>query len=164
MNTSRRPLLRACALGLAACSEGIVSPTRGSTKGPSLIRKDTGMATALQADELLTVTLDAQASTGYGWQVESIDGTVLRLAGQEHISAAPTHRSSPSLCDAMRCDVRASTARATSVSHPEFGPSGRPLGRLPTTAPTPSSAGRLKAGARARRTVLPLPGVLRCVP
>ena len=88
MIASKQTLLLACALGLAACTDGIVSPMRGSTKGPSLIREDTGATSALQTDELLTVTLDAQASTGYGWQVERIDGTMLRLAGQEHISAS----------------------------------------------------------------------------
>lgn len=68
------------ALALAAgCSSG--TDTEGAIR--ILGAADAGAAAALAPDELLTVTLESRLSTGYGWQVDEMDASVLRLAGRE---------------------------------------------------------------------------------
>lgn len=75
-------------LALAGCSStGAVEVTPVSVTGPALTASDSQKTVALKADELLTITLDAQSSTGYAWHVDSIDGKVLRLAGREQITS-----------------------------------------------------------------------------
>ena len=57
-------------------------------EGPLLTVGDSGKTASIGSGELLTISLNAQVSTGYSWQVDSIDTTVLKLAGREHVSAA----------------------------------------------------------------------------
>jgi inhibitor of cysteine peptidase len=47
---------------------------------------DTGATAALEADTLLTLRLPARTSTGYGWQVDRIDPSVLTLIDREQES------------------------------------------------------------------------------
>jgi C1A family cysteine protease len=86
MSTPKTILFLTCAFWLAACGAGTISG--GNIQGPVLARGDSGQTVAIGAGDLLTVTLEAQASTGYGWQVDGIDAQVLKLVGREHISAS----------------------------------------------------------------------------
>ncbi len=55
----------------------------GSPLGQVLTDEDAGRRVALGADQLLTVKLNAQPSTGHTWEVKELDTGVLALAGRE---------------------------------------------------------------------------------
>jgi C1A family cysteine protease/chitodextrinase len=79
-------MLVACASWIAGCgAEDQVEPT--PVQGPSLSVGDDGKAISVAPSELLTISLPAQKSTGFGWEVDALDASVLRLAGREHVSA-----------------------------------------------------------------------------
>lgn len=78
-------------LGLTIGGRGQVSATEVSgwvVNGPVLTAKDSGTTVALNPDEVLTVKLQGQASTGSNWYPEGLDAELLKLAGREQVSAA----------------------------------------------------------------------------
>ncbi len=77
-------------LWLGACENygnGTGSGNVATVKGPLLAASDEGKTVSIGADEVLTVTLNAHLSTGYGWQLDGIDAKVLKLIGREQVSA-----------------------------------------------------------------------------
>lgn len=47
-----------------------------------------GLRADVANDELLTVRLKAQPSTGYTWRLQSVDDSILAVAGREHVSGS----------------------------------------------------------------------------
>src|SRR6266545_1423470 len=81
------PVLSLGADGGSGATPPVQDPADGGASsaalGPVLTGGDSGKRVALGADQLLTVKLDAQPSTGHTWGVEGIDTGVLVLAGRE---------------------------------------------------------------------------------
>lgn len=78
----RLPLLLAVAAALQACAPG-AGPSAAAVPALRLGAAEAGASAALAQDQLLTVALEARASTGYGWYVDELDPSLLRLAGRE---------------------------------------------------------------------------------
>jgi hypothetical protein len=78
----RAPALVAGIVLLASCSN--LPGTENPGFSPVLMREhDNGGQVAVASDQMLTVELNAQPSTGYTWTVAGIDSAVLALAGRE---------------------------------------------------------------------------------
>ncbi len=78
----RLPLLLTLAAALQACAPG-AGPSAAAVPSVRFGAAEDGASAALAQDQLLTVSLEARASTGYGWYVDELDPALLRLAGRE---------------------------------------------------------------------------------
>lgn len=55
-----------------------------------LTATDSGSQVKLSAGQVLEVSLDSNPTTGYGWEVSDVDGTVLAQIGEAEFQQAPT--------------------------------------------------------------------------
>ena len=78
-------LFAVSALGLilAACAASPVS-------GPTLTEQDAGHTVEVRPGGLLDVTLDGNPTTGYQWEVDSVDSAVLKQVGEPTFKADST--------------------------------------------------------------------------
>jgi predicted secreted protein len=90
MRASSNPLrvraFQAFALGLLLSQGGCGPPVKEGPKGQVVTAQSDGSRVTVAGDELLTVKLGAQTSTGYTWTVQALDSSILQLAGREHES------------------------------------------------------------------------------
>ncbi len=91
MADGHRAGLSAAALApavLAAALAGCASQDPGGAPKLHVVgASSAGGLARLAQDELLAVELTARPSAGFTWEVASIDGSMLALAGREHVSA-----------------------------------------------------------------------------
>ncbi|MGL4552275.1 MAG: protease inhibitor I42 family protein [Gemmataceae bacterium] len=91
-------LLAAAALGpLARAQKAKEEPdaARPKAKVRALTEKNSGKKVNLTKGDTFTVTLDANATTGYWWSVVRIDPEVIVLQGKPAYKAYPARRSRP---------------------------------------------------------------------
>ena len=146
---------------MTGCSSG------AADDGPvrALVAANAGSATALAEEELLTVTLDSRPSTGYAWQVDEIDGSVLRLVGRE-LTASPLLGGTDQEILRFAGVAQGRTSLALFYRRPWDPPgTGERVYRVevevegaysgPYQAPLPSAPARMLAGAAAASSAIP---------
>jgi inhibitor of cysteine peptidase len=77
-------------LGLSACGNDAAPADGGTTPSDNTIvltAADAGLDLEVTVGDTIQVVLEGNPSTGYGWEVESIDESVLQMAGEAEFTS-----------------------------------------------------------------------------